>query len=67
MTICRCWFINLATVREPSLVIPVIAEEVGLKDLGQQSLIDMERRTAELLDTLKTEIGRLATLFSEEA
>lgn len=33
--------------------------------LGQESLIDMERRTAELLDTLKSEIGRLATLFAE--
>jgi predicted ATPase len=38
-------FVNLATVREPSLVIPVIAEEVGLKDLGQQSLIERLHET----------------------
>lgn len=34
--------------------------------LGQQSLIDMEQRTAELLEVLKTEIGRLTSLFNEE-
>jgi hypothetical protein len=33
--------------------------------LGQPSLIEIERRTAELLDVLKSEIGRLTTLFNE--
>jgi predicted ATPase len=32
-------FVNLALVRDPELVLPAIAETVGLSDAGQQSLI----------------------------
>lgn len=34
--------------------------------LGQSSLLDIECRTAELLDVLKSEIGRLSTLLQPE-
>ena len=33
--------------------------------LGQPSLVEMERRTADLLETLKNEIGRLSTLVGD--
>ena len=33
--------------------------------LGQPSLLEMERRTAELLEILKGEIGRLSTLVGD--
>ena len=35
--------------------------------LGQPSLLDMEHRTAELLEILKNELGRLGTLVGDPA
>jgi predicted ATPase/class 3 adenylate cyclase/tetratricopeptide (TPR) repeat protein len=34
------WFVNLALVRDPGQVVPAIAQIVGVKELGDQSLIE---------------------------
>lgn len=66
------FFIPLATIRDPSLVIPTIAHALGLQDLGSRPLIEQlidvlrHRQTLLVLDNLEQVLAaapHLATLL----
>lgn len=64
------WFVNLAPIGDPSLVASIIAQALGLREVGEQPIVELlkqwlrERRTLLLLDNFE-QVVEAAPIISE--